>query len=972
MSLFAVSCKDEPVAGGDDNGESLWLGEGRDLVLTAETADFNAPEFTCALLAPDGTMITRQGNHMRRGAESRVSFKNGLSDGEYRLLYFEYPIEYRPDLADLADRFQTVQFGLGSRIKVKGTQIMVCDRYDDAIGLPGSGTQDDPYIISSYQSMIKLMLYVNSAETNKNIKSDTYFKQTNPINMDQACFECDMRYGWLPIGCDTNTPFRGVFEGDELSWLWIDRGASPGVGLFGYLHNATVRGVRLTHAEVKGNFAVGALAGACISAGNAHGRSSIIECSSASGKIEGTSGSFNVGGLVGALDLYTATLVTDCSTDGGTVKGSYNVGGIVGGSGLYSRADILGAENSATVSAEYSCVGGIVGAADTLSLALCRNSASVNGATAYKENDTQNSGSAAGGIAGGTGMSWISASTNSGNVTGRDGVGGIVGSTRVKGSQSEATVFNNCYLRWCENQGDVSGHDYVGGLNGESQIGTYGVMNQGAVTGRDYVGGITGNSSLAVVHNALNTGRVNGSNYISGILGKTTWGALAFDYNYGRVTATGSHTAGVIGLAGNNTCVHYCGNMGEITGGSGPTGGIIAEIGDPRKWTAAQIADCVVGSVEIAMSLAGPMISVASTVIEEGHKIAATLLEVSEFAVHCMVALADAGLASYALYEIIEPEACEELEGELNTAIEDRVVELSNRMSSIRNAYFPGEKENGNGLNYQPLSTYYDNINNMLAMYEEEGMDEAFNNELNLARVERMEELEKHHQTSAIIHEVMTGVCLMAGTVASIGALVASGGAAAPFVLAGSVTAVVGGLNAISKSVMEFEENVVLVTQCVNAGNITSSGGRVAGIVGELQDNGIVSDCLNVGDGPGYGYDLVDLAHGGVKVIHSMGIGYGFNKYPVHSIPADHTVGYTDTQWSHQLKWDNAGIYVLMTKEEIADSDNYTKGFHDDDTGKYYASPEFDLGDAATSRWTMGKGWYPYPVPARSQYMNKE
>ena len=110
---------------------------------------------------------------------------------------------------------------------------------------------------------------------------------------------------------------------------------------------------------------------------------------------------------------------------------------------------------------------------------------------------------------------------------------------------------------------------------------------------------------LRWLHNAINTGAVEGTDYVSGIIGKTGFGSVALNHNYGNISASGSHTAGILGLGGNNTIIHYCGNFGDISNPSGKyIGGIVGEIGDPRKWTAMNIAECVVGSIEIIMSVA--------------------------------------------------------------------------------------------------------------------------------------------------------------------------------------------------------------------------------------------------------------------------------------------------------------------------------------------------------------------------------
>jgi The GLUG motif. len=97
-------------------------------------------------------------------------------------------------------------------------------------------------------------------------------------------------------------------------------------------------------------------------------------------------------------------------------------------------------------------------------------------------------------------------------VTGGGAVGSIIGAVQAG---SIATV-TNCY-----NTGDVTGTDYVGGIVGYTD-GTTTVTNcynTGDVTGTDYVGGIVGVSGhVTIIINCYNTGDVSG-NSAGGIVG---------------------------------------------------------------------------------------------------------------------------------------------------------------------------------------------------------------------------------------------------------------------------------------------------------------------------------------------------------------------------------------------------------------------------------------------------------------------
>jgi len=973
--LAFTSCDDDtPQAGPTGEIEEIdnFIGDAKSLTLGAEASGLTSSDITLKILAPDGSIISRHGTHRRNGNESEFTLSNGLKDGTYRLLYVEYPIGDNPDLAHLADKYPTAQYGLGCRVVVNNRAIMVSDGFDDEIGLAGSGTKDDPYIISSYSHLIKLLKYVNSYDTNKKITSETYFKQTNPIDMEQASFECDMRYGWYPIGADTNTPFRGVYIGDELSYLWIDRPNSPGVGLFGYVYNATIDNVKMTNATIKGNFAVGSVAGASISGGDAHGKSTFTNCSVEKSTISGSAQSFAIGGIVGAADMYTQTLIQKCESIDNTITGSYNVGGLIGGCGVFSSLLVGDCSNSSRISGEYSGTGGIVGAADTLYVAGCSNSGPIKGATAYTSGDKNNTAIGSGGICGGSGFSWLSACTNTGEINGADGVGGIIGSTRIKGSDNEAYKYNSTLLRWCSNSGNVSGETCVGGMCGEAEFGCYGVVNSGNISGGDYTAGVVGNTSIAVAHNAVNKGTVTGHNYCSGIVGKTTWGSIALDHNYGKVNGSGSHTAGILGLAGNNTIIHYCGNFGAVAGtGSGPAAGIVAEIGDPREWSAMNITECVIGSLELVMVIAGPAIAIAEHFIEATAEGIAVALKVTEITFDAIINATERCLLGYGIKEILTPEIKEELSNSLQIITDETCTKIKDEIAATRNGFSDFSAGDFDKSCY--ITSYNNEIASTLGYYETEGNDEIFNENINKSREERMEELEKAHEESETIHEFVAGVSIMFSTIALVGSAVLSGGAAVPFIIMGSCAAAVGGANAISKGAMDFEENAVIISQCVNAGAVSSTNDKAAGIVGILQDNSLVTDCLNSADlKQPLAYDTKSKTR--IKRCLVLNKTNG----DFHTGGCDEIVYYSPSSvFDHDVAYEYSKSNKLpLSAGDIANPGSYKRSGSGTvaepglPNGTYYWSIHWDIG-GSKSRWKVGEGsGNVFPTPAYSEMRN--
>ncbi len=965
LSALLAGCDDDKspsISWGGDETDNF-IGPTRKFSIEKGTEGLISTDVICKLLTPDGHVISRHGSHSRKGGVSNFVLDNGLADGMFRLLSVEYPIKDNKDLADMPEKYKTAQYGMGCRISVMNRAISVCDDFDEGISLYGSGTKEDPYIVGCYSNLISLLKYVNSEESNKNITSETYFKQTNPIDLEQASMECDVRYGWLPIGADTNTPFRGVYMGDEISNLWINRPNTAGSGLFGYVCDATIDSVMVTHADISGNFAVGAIAGAVLTGGDFRGKSLFTNCRVSNSTIAGSPQSFAVGGVVGATDMNTNTLFESCTSDSNTIRGSYNVGGIVGGGGRYSNLTIGECSNSSLITSEYSGAGGIVGAADTINVCGCKNSALINGAINYYQEDSGNSGIGAGGIVGGCGISWISMCTNEGEVNGKYGVGGIVGSTRIKGSTSEAFMYNNTYVRWSQNSGKVSGMLGVGGICGEAQFGCYGVYNSGDISGGDYTAGIVGTTSIAVAHNAVNTGDVTGGSYTSGIVGKTTWGSVALDHNYGTITGRGSHTAGIIGLAGNSTIVHYCGNMGNICGlGGGPSAGIVAEIGDPREWTVMNIAECVIGSVEIVAALAGPIIAVVSGIIEESSKFASVCLEASEVWVHGLLLRLDTALAIYGLVEILSPEKNEALKASLTEVSEEIGEEVKVKMQISRSS---SDSFEINDFDKTPISVDYNrNVEETLDYYETEGNDEIFNANINKQREERMEELEHINHKKEIVHEVIAGVSIAVSFVTDIASIVATGGAAAVFVAAGTAVSIVGGVNAIYKSATDFAENVVVISQCVNSGIVTG-GDKFGGIVGILQDNSIVSDCLNTAE---ISKPFVGEAKSESKITNCLSVcRAGYENFVHKSHVADLVYYYpgnlSDTQMQKTYYYNGV---MYLTANEINNVASYNRsGMY----SQYYWNFNWDLG--SDKYWNVSNSTKGFPVPCFSQMRNK-
>lgn len=248
----------------------------------------------------------------------------------------------------------------------------------------GSGTEDDPFLISSAAELAGLAQNVNSGE---NGRSWEYFKLTSDIiindNGEQLNNSIVGKNAWIPIG-NLNNSFSGTFDGDghTVSGIYINNN-NDYQGLFGYIYDGTVKNLGVEKSYINGGKYVGGVVGyayysditVCYNTGNISGSSyiggivgyaynsntDIIECYS-TGNINGTS-------YIGGISGDSGTIVNSYNT--GNISGTMYIGGINGYYGTvtnsYNVADISGT----------SSVGGISGGYGTLT--NCYNIGSITG-----------------------------------------------------------------------------------------------------------------------------------------------------------------------------------------------------------------------------------------------------------------------------------------------------------------------------------------------------------------------------------------------------------------------------------------------------------------------------------------------------------------------------------------------------------------------------------------------------------------
>lgn len=256
--------------------------------------------------------------------------------------------------------------------------------FADSVMLSGSGTENDPYIITSKAELLAFADIVNgSNEATRNTAACAIV--TADIGNENESIS------WTPMGSEAY-PYIGTFECADDVTIWgltiNSNDAAEGynkIGLFGYIKNATIDGVSLKNTLFGGDTDVGGIAGVA--------ENSTIKNCYVHGKATNTSnkkgiyGLESVGGMVGrSIDSYIEGCINDCFIQlkaqvGSDVSARHKVGGIVGVANLSSSAAseadailIYDCQNHERVSCTTEnndlCTGGIAGRVVSESVAI--------------------------------------------------------------------------------------------------------------------------------------------------------------------------------------------------------------------------------------------------------------------------------------------------------------------------------------------------------------------------------------------------------------------------------------------------------------------------------------------------------------------------------------------------------------------------------------------------------------------------
>lgn len=282
----------------------------------------------------------------------------------------------------------------------------------------GTGTAADPYLITSLNNLY----WITQNEDKWGI---FHFKQTANIDATNT-----NTWSWVDVNGNDAVGIKSIGDGDgsffgtydgqgySISNLYIRRRIGDNIGLFGNTHQATIKNLNLTNANITSFYDgneenvsydyIGGLIGASI-------ESNVINCS-ISGSV---SGGFYVGGLVGY------------SYDDASIESCYSTCNV---SGLSYVGGLCGINYSSIVDESYST--GIVTASGTASVDGYYSGGLIGRSDQYSE---------------------VNNCYSSGNASGTYYIGGLVGINT-----------NQSYIENCYSTGSSSGSSSIGGLVGDN------------------------------------------------------------------------------------------------------------------------------------------------------------------------------------------------------------------------------------------------------------------------------------------------------------------------------------------------------------------------------------------------------------------------------------------------------------------------------------------------------------------------
>lgn len=390
-----------------------------------------------------------------------------------------------------------------------------------AYDVNGYAGKDKNFDINGGAQSVKGYMWVTNAEQLQDINTNLSGNYALKNDIDAGG---SSQKSFTQIGSGKNM-FYGHLDGlgYSIKDFTINKNANF-MGLFYQTSkSAKIRNLVLDNIKVSGYRANGTVAGA---------NQGLIENIIVTGIVSGAEG-IN-GGIVGINAGIIRNAIVDIDVDGGGTA----LGGIAGQNQAAGSIDSVIVRGKVGNSI-FDVMGGIVGD-NSGQLNNVRNEAIVVGHNAVA------------GIVGQDKASYtISNAVNTGNITGADYVGGIIG---------YYSNDNDMLLKNSNNSGNITGNSMVGGIvgsgggaviGGGGRIGCVTIENSensGDIKGSNSVGGIMGGSGYTkLIDKVINYGTVTGTSQVGGILGNTSSGKIGEALNLGQVSAENS-CGGIVGF----------------------------------------------------------------------------------------------------------------------------------------------------------------------------------------------------------------------------------------------------------------------------------------------------------------------------------------------------------------------------------------------------------------------------------------
>ena len=295
---------------------------------------------------------------------------------------------------------------------------------------------------------------------------------------------------------------------------------------------------------------------------------------------------------------------------------------------------------------------------------------------------------------------------------------------------------------------------------------------------------------------------------------------------------------------------------------------MIGEVGDAKKWTIMDGVSLGFATFELASTLVG-FVPFAKIVGESGEILVNCALTVLSLVLNDIDILSEGfsvfGLISHGHPEIIETERLKGvithdiamLESDMDTKLANKIDNLSFASIKLRSK--------------DMTNRFMSNRKTLTEWFESGANHQIYSDAMNYKRGLLSKQILKSKKNEEVLHTVVSGVCCAVNSALLFVTVITFPEGVPAVALMGGALALVSFGNSVSATLDDFVENSVVITQCLNAGEIGqySSGG----LVGQLQQSCLISDCINMGRSNKRANALIGVVNPNVRVGRNLNVG---------------------------------------------------------------------------------------------------